>query len=449
MHLPRTWRTTVLAATLIVGATALAGCPTPNTPTTNPSPGSSAAPSLDTTASDVQSDASNVISDLSDFETSLTQSAAELSSAADVGFGDSTVQSLSLGGGDRQIQDVTGSYTAGYPTPAGANLAAALLATGSVNAFTYTGWTPSNLATTSNVPNWMQRFPKTYQHTGNVNGQTGVVIGASTESYYVANNAPQNPQQPKSGPFAYSQTVVHDGQTVLDLFSSPDAVSTGSFATILPAPFNALQPSTGSIPTSVWVRQCTNTWFTYGSSASSAVGYRWAVHDLTDPVHRPLFAWIRAFQITRLNATKGNQTVNHYDVATNYTAQSNGQRIPYEYITDDNNVTANTKYHQDKVYNAATTTWSSTGSYTDKNGKTRTVSETWNTTTQTRTRTVSWTNAKNVAITMVMNFNADRSGAGTISASGSVIANLAWLKTGKGTMTNVSTNQTKPFTAQY
>ena len=57
--------------------------------------------------------------------------------------------------------------------------------------------------------------------------------------------------------------------------------------------------------------------------------------------------------------------------------------------------------------------------------------------------------AKNVAITMVMNFNADRSGAGTISASGSVIANLAWLKTGKGTMTNVSTNQTKPFTAQY
>jgi len=146
------------------------------------------------------------------------------------------------------------------------------------------------------------------------------------------------------------------------------------------------------------------------------------------------------------------QTINHYDMATNYKGNPRGGTTPYEQITDDRNVTAKTWYHQDKIYDDVTDpnnpVWNSNGSYTDAKGNTRQTQESWNTATNVRTRTVKWRTAKGVNMVLVTTFQRDRSGTGTMSANGNQIGTLTWGTNGKGTMT-VGGSVTSNITMHY
>lgn len=383
---------------LLGGALALAGCQAPGTPP----------PSSTTTAQDAVS----FLNDSADFETGLTQESADLAAAEDLGQGASmTLGLLALKG--YRAQDVRGAYSGGYPTPAATTLPGAIAAG------------PWAVATASAAPRWMKNasgvllFPRVISHGP---------AGSSTENYYAPTNATA-----ATGPFAYSRVVTQDGAEVESMFATPEA---SGDLTILPAPFNTLP----SLPASASVRRSDMTFFTYAATGSSAVGRRWAVYD----ENRRLSSWNRALQITR----PGPVVVQHYDLATQYQVDPQGRRVPYEYITDDQNAAASTHLHVDRTYDPATTTWTGNGTWTGKDNVPRTLRITWSTVTHARTRAVTWTNTSNQQVILTESFKGDRSGSGNLTVNGQVFATMTWERNGKGVMT-LANGQTFPFRVHY
>jgi hypothetical protein len=357
---------------------------------------------------DVSNDALTVLAADADFEAPLTQESAQLSSAEDLGLGD-TIQAL-------KVQDLSGAYGGNFPTPFGSTLASALSAGKWVD-----------VSSASAAP-WMKDrsgnllFPKTVVHG---------TSGSSVERYYVCTATGSAAVKG----FAYSRTATHDGKTVEEVMNLPE--TTGDLS-LVPAPFKSLS----GLPAQVKVRRAAQQFFTYCSSGSSAIGYTWSLHDAAK-TGTPLVASIRSLQIAR----PGGVTLQHYDVATRYGTDS-GRKIPFEYITDDYNVTSGVRNHQDKTYAPGSKTWTGVGTFTEKNGNTRTVTETWSTATLSKTRSTSWTsNGHKIALSQ--SFNSDRSGTGTISVDGAVTQNLAWTKDGQGTMTDLKTNRVKSYRTHY
>ncbi|MBU6428627.1 MAG: hypothetical protein KGR26_06440 [Cyanobacteria bacterium REEB65] len=281
----------------------------------------------------------------------------------------------------------------------------------------------------------------------------------TTKSYYVNAGAPTN-----KGPFGEESTVVFnkDGTVHSDEVATPEVYATRTAALANPLPSMFTAASANLIPAAPFIRQATISFPVSGitdGNTNTAVGFRWIVHnDVATSSALPwghLYSWIRALQINRTTAS-GSVTLNHYDVATQYTAEPDPNHpaltayAPYEYISDDYNVATKADYHMDRVYTNANTTWTGTGTFTGADGLQRTTVSTWNDTAASGTewtRAISWKNAKGHKIVVALDYNTTYDGTGTVSVDGTEVATLAWPSDFKGTMTILANRTVRHYRA--
>lgn len=395
-----------------VSMLALTGCPAPGT-------GTNSNVTLSPTQATTASSAVDTINDVANFSADPSTELANLSSADDTsgGSGSSTLAVFS-------VADATGSYTNGYPANAPTSLADATTSLGTPTATRNITWAKGSIAT------------EVYSSAG-----------------YASNTGNWNPFPAGTmlTDYAWANTVIHNDSTVDQEFVTPAATASGF--TTLPSPFNGAGQVANSypvLPSAGGFRQYALDFLAYGGKGATATGWRYEVFQKNSSGY-VLYAWDRALQIdvpavTVSNKTFPAQTIDQWDIATNYQAVPSNygftaHRVPFERIVDKTNVSSNTHWHNDETFTNGV--WTGNGTFTNASGSVYVINTTLNPTTLAHTKTISWTNASNLPVVVTEDSNPDRSGTGTIAINGATVANLAWTSNGTGTLT--INGEVKPF----
>lgn len=197
-----------------------------------------------------------------------------------------------------------------------------------------------------------------------------------------------------------------------------------------------------AMPASASIDMAAMRWFVYDDD-KTALGYRWRILDDSTGVKR-LSSWVRAFQISGFDQDFNITTLDHMDISTDYQTVPSAwglasQRVPYEHFSDDYDPASQARQTAQSTY--AIDPASGDGIWTTQATITKNapnfplaISSTYDVDTQTRSKTISFTNKTGHQVVITENFRRNHSGTGSISLDGTQISLIGWRADGKGIM---------------